>query len=91
MVYARHGFVDYWRINYSALNDAWIGRLAHAERSGAYYAAGNFTMLGGGFGPALGGQIYDLFGIKVLFLLCAFITLMMLPLYKKALPAKESN
>ena len=70
------------------LSDAWTGELAHAERSGAYYAAGNFSMLGGAFGPAIGRKIYTMFGIRALFLICTLVTLLMWPLYKKAVPSK---
>jgi len=68
------------------LIDVWIGSLATAERSGAYYAAGNFIMLGNAVGAGIGGRIYESFGIKAVFLFCIICSIIMLPLFKKALP-----
>ena len=69
------------------LVDVWIGRLASKERAGSYYAAGNFFMLGNAFGPVLGGWVYEHYSFKLVYILCAIITLAIVPLFKKALPA----
>lgn len=69
------------------LVDVWIGALASKERAGAYYAAGNFFMLGNAIGPVLGGWVYEHYSFKLVYLFCALITVAIVPLFKKALPA----
>ena len=68
------------------LLDVWIGSLASRERAGAYYAAGNFMFLGNAIGAGIGGRIYELSGIKTVFLFCILCSFIVLPLFKKAVP-----
>lgn len=81
------GVLTLGEIIFLPLVDVWIGALASKERAGAYYAAGNFFMLGNAIGPVLGGWVYEHYSFRLVYILCAIITVAVVPLFKKALPA----
>lgn len=73
------------------LVDVWIGSLANQQQAGAYYAAGNFFMLGNALGPILGGIVYEQYGFKMVYIFCVIITLLAIPFFNKALPFSNAK
>jgi MFS family permease len=83
------GFVTLAELIVLPLFDVWIGHLADPERPGAYYATGNFIMFGNALGPVLGGWVYELYGIHIVYLGCIVLSILAIALFQQALPTKK--
>lgn len=67
------------------LNDILLARISSTKNIGSYYGIITVAMLGLGFGPMLGGIIYQHFGALSLFLICALASLFSIGIYKTLL------
>lgn len=65
------------------LNDLLLARIAPVDRIGTYYGIVSVAMLGLGVGPMLGGIIYEYLNSKVIFLICSFLSLATIFLYRR--------
>lgn len=63
-------------------NDLLLTRIAPANRIGTYYGIVSVAMLGLGIGPMIGGEIYEYFGAKILFILSGVFCMMTIILYR---------
>lgn len=64
------------------LNDVLLAKMAPPKLIGTYYGAVSTGIIGLGIGPIIGGVVYEYYGAKVLFVLCALLALLCISLYK---------